>query len=305
VLMDQPRNLLAKFVLFGLILLAACQANVDPTPQSSGGTLGESGPKVIVVESFLADIAQNVAGERFNVEVLIPPGSDPHTFQPTPQDVTRIANSQLLIANGAGLEDWLQEILDNAGGERLVIEAADSLLSESTRPGDPHFWLDPNYVIHYAEQIRDGYILIDPAGEKDYTQNAADYVLQLEELDSWIAGQVAQIPSERRMLVTNHESFGFFADRYGFKIIGTVIPNVSTGTSPSAQQLVGLIETIKATNTTAIFLESGTNPELAEQVAREAGVKVIKDLLTHSVDPPGGYIEMMKYNTLAIVEALK
>jgi ABC-type Zn uptake system ZnuABC Zn-binding protein ZnuA len=305
VLMVQPRNLLAKFVLFGLILLAACQANVDPTPQSSGGTLGESGPKVIVVESFLADIAQNVAGERFNVEVLIPPGSDPHTFQPTPQDVTKIANSQLLIANGAGLEDWLQEILDNAGGERLVIEAADSLLSESTRPGDPHFWLDPNYVIHYAEQIRDGYILIDPAGEKDYTQNAADYILQLEELDSWIEGQFEKIPSESRMLVTNHESFGYFADRYGFEIIGTIIPNVSTGTSPSAQQLVGLIETIKATNTTAIFLESGTNPELAEQVAREAGVKVIKDLLTHSVDPPGGYIEMMKYNTLAIVEALK
>lgn len=304
-LMVQPRNLLAKFVLFGLILLAACQANVDPTPQSSGGTLGESGPKVIVVESFLADIAQNVAGERFNVEVLIPPGSDPHTFQPTPQDVTKIANSQLLIANGAGLEDWLQEILDNAGGERLVIEAADSLLSESTRPGDPHFWLDPNYVIHYAEQIRDGYILIDPAGEKDYTQNAADYILQLEELDSWIEGQFEKIPSESRMLVTNHESFGYFADRYGFEIIGTIIPNVSTGTSPSAQQLVGLIETIKATNTTAIFLESGTNPELAEQVAREAGVKVIKDLLTHSVDPPGGYIEMMKYNTLAIVEALK
>jgi ABC-type Zn uptake system ZnuABC Zn-binding protein ZnuA len=303
--MDQPRNLLAKFILFGFILLTACQSGLDATPQSDGGIIEESGPKVLVVESFLADIAQNVAGERFNVEVLIPPGSDPHTFQPTPQDVTKIANSQLLIANGAGLEEWLQEILDNAGGERLVIEAANGLLDEPTRPGDPHFWLDPNYVIHYAEQIRDGYILIDPAGEKDYIQNSADYVLQLEELDSWIAGQVAQIPSERRKLVTNHESFGFFADRYGFKIIGTVIPNVSTGTSPSAKQLVELIEAIKATSTAAIFLESGTNPELAEQVSREAGVKVIKDLLTHSVSPPGGYIEMMKYNTLAIVEALK
>jgi ABC-type Zn uptake system ZnuABC Zn-binding protein ZnuA len=303
--MDQPRNLLAKFVLFGTILLAACQANAGPTPQSSGGTLEESGPKVLAVESFLADIAQNVAGERFNVEVLIPPGSDPHTFQPTPQDVAKIANSQLLIANGAGLEEWLQEILDNAGGERLVIEAADGFLDEPTRPGDPHFWLDPNYVIHYAEEIRDGYIIVDPAGEADYIQNTVDYILQLEELDSWIAGQVAQIPSERRMLITNHESFGYFADRYGFDIIGTIIPNVSTGSSPSAQQLVELIEAIKATGTAAIFLESGTNPELAEQVAQETGVKVIKGLLTHSVDPPGGYIEMMKYNTLAIVEALK
>ena len=303
--MNQTRNPFTRFIYIGFILLTACQANTDAIPQSNGGTLEESGPMVLAVESFLADIAQSVAGERFDVEVLIPPGSDPHTFQPTPQDVTKIANSQVLIANGAGLEEWLQEILDNAGGERLVIEAAEGLSGNLSRPGDPHFWLDPNYVIHYAEEIRDGYIIVDPAGEAVYIQNTADYILQLEELDSWIAGQVEQIPSERRMLVTNHESFGYFADRYGFIIIGTIIPNVSTGSSPSAQQLVELIEAIKATSTAAIFLESGTNPELAEQVAREAGVKVIKDLLTHSVSPPGGYIDMMKYNTLAIVEALK
>jgi ABC-type Zn uptake system ZnuABC Zn-binding protein ZnuA len=303
--MNQTRNMLARFIYIGFALLAACQANIDPMPQSNGGTLEEGGPKVLVVESFLADIAQNVAGERFEVEVLIPSGSDPHTFQPTPRDVTKIANSQVLIANGAGLEEWLQEILDNAGGERLVIEAAEGLSGNLSRPGDPHFWLDPNNVIHYAEEIRDGYILADPAGEAVFIQNTTDYILRLEELDSWIAGQVEQIPSERRMLVTNHESFGYFADRYGFIIIGTIIPNVSTGSSPSAQQLVELIEAIIATSTAAIFLESGTNPEMAEQVAREAGVKVIKDLLTHSVSPPGGYIDMMKYNTLAIVEALK
>jgi ABC-type Zn uptake system ZnuABC Zn-binding protein ZnuA len=303
--MVQKRNLLAKFILVGVILLTACQRNTDPILQSNSGILEVSGPKVLAVESFLADIAQNVAGERFEVDVLIPPGSDPHTFQPTPQDVTKIANSQLLIANGAGLEEWLQEILDNAGGTRLVIEAAGGLPGNLSRPDDPHFWLDPNYVIHYAEQIRDGYIIVDPDGKADYIQNAADYIIQLEELDAWIVSQIEQIPSKKRKLVTNHESFGYFADRYGFDIVGTIIPNVSTGSSPSAQQLVSLIEAIKETNTAAIFLESGTNPELAEQVAREAGVKVIKDLLTHSVSPPGGYIDMMKYNTLALVEALK
>ena len=219
--------------------------------------------------------------------------------------MAKIANSQVLIINGAGLEEWLQEVLDNAGGERLVIEAAQGLSENSSRPSDPHFWLDPNYVNHYAEEIRDGYTQIDPAGEAIYAQNTADYIDQLQELDSWIADQVEQISPERRMLVTNHESFGYFADRYGFTIIGTIVPSVSTGSSPSAQQMVALIEAIKAANTPAIFLESGTNPELAEQVAREAGVKVIKDLLTHSILPPGGYIEMMKYNTLAIVEGLK
>lgn len=294
--------LLKKYICIGFIFLTACQTS---TALSSVESNEDNGTRVLVVESFLADIAQNVAGERLDVELLIPPGADPHTFQPTPQDVAKIANSQVLIINGAGLEEWLQEVLDNAGGERLVIEAARGLSENSSRPSDPHFWLDPNYVNHYAEEIRDGYTQIDPAGEAIYAQNTADYIAQLQELDSWIADQVEQISPERRMLVTNHESFGYFADRYGFTIIGTIVPSVSTGSSPSAQQMVALIEAIKAANTPAIFLESGTNPELAEQVARETGVKVIKDLLTHSILPPGGYIEMMKYNTLAIVEGLK
>ncbi len=294
--------LLKKYICIGFIFLTACQTS---TALSSVESNEDNGTRVLVVESFLADIAQNIAGDRFEVELLIPTGADPHTFQPTPQDVAKIANSQVLIINGAGLEEWLQEVLDNAGGERLVIEAARGLSENSSRPSDPHFWLDPNYVNHYAEEIRDGYTQIDPAGEAIYAQNTADYIDQLQELDSWIADQVEQISPERRMLVTNHESFGYFADRYGFTIIGTIVPSVSTGSSPSAQQMVALIEAIKAANTPAIFLESGTNPELAEQVARETGVKVIKDLLTHSILPPGGYIEMMKYNTLAIVEGLK
>ena len=294
--------LLKKYICIGFIFLTACQTS---TALSSVESNEDNGTRVLVVESFLADIAQNIAGDRFEVELLIPTGADPHTFQPTPQDVAKIANSQVLIINGAGLEEWLQEVLDNAGGERLVIEAARGLSENSSRPSDPHFWLDPNYVNHYAEEIRDGYTQIDPAGEAIYAQNTADYIDQLQELDSWIADQVEQISPEKRMLVTNHESFGYFADRYGFTIIGTIVPSVSTGSSPSAQQMVELIEAIKAANTPAIFLESGTNPELAEQVARETGVKVIKDLLTHSILPPGGYIEMMKYNTLAIVEGLK
>lgn len=299
------KKLLRAFGFCGLILLAACQASSTVTTQPSNETLEKGGINVLAVESFLADIAQNVAGQRLEVETLVPPGVDPHTFQPTPQDVIKIANSRVLIANGAGLEEWLQEIIDNAGGERLVIEAAQGISGNPARPDDPHFWLDPNHVISYTHQIQDGFKVVDPQGEAEYTQSTADYVLKLKELDAWIADQVEQIPPERRLLVTNHESFGYFADRYGFNIIGTIIPSASAGASPSAQQLVQLVEAIKGTNTPAIFLESGTNPELAEQVAREAGVEVIVDLLTHSILPPDGYIEMMQYNTLAIVEALK
>ena len=293
------RNCLLVLAGIGFLLLSAC------TTQTSGEIQGEVPPRVVVVESFLADIAQNIAGERLEIEVLVPADADPHTFQPTPQDVAKIAESQMLIANGAGLEEWLQEVIDNAGGERLVVEAAQGLPINEVRPGDPHFWLDPNYVVHYANQIRDGFTELDPHGASVYASNTSNYIAQLEEMDVWISDQVEVLSPEQRLLVTNHESFGYFADRYGFVIIGTVVPSVSTGSSPTAQQMVQLIEAIKATNTSAIFLETGSNPELAEQVAREAGVNLIVDLRTQPLLPQEGYIEMMKYNTQAIVEALR
>lgn len=297
-LVEINRAIKRQVFILGVLILAAC----GPT---AGGPTNVSGETVLAVESFLGDIAQNVAGERARVESLVPAGLDPHTFVPTPQDVARITESQVVITNGAGLEDWLGELLDNAGGERLVIEASEGLPEESPRPDDPHFWLDPTFTIHYVENIRDGLTRVDPAGGEVYAQKAAAYIEQLEELHKWIATQVAQIEPERRILVTNHESFAYFAERYGFEIIGTIVPSVSTGASPSAQQLVQLVEMIRETGAPAIFLESGTNPGLAEQVAREAGVEVIRDLHTHSVSPPGGYIEMMQYNTQTIVEALK
>ena len=175
--------------------------------------------------------------------------------------------------------------------------------------GDPHFWLDPVNVIKYTENIRDGLSQADPGGAETYARNADAYVAKLKELDAWISEQVKQIPAERRLLVTNHESFGYFADRYGFKIVGTVIPSVSTGASPSAQQLARLTDHIKATGAPAIFMETGASPQLAQQLAQEVGVKAVTELYTHSTTEASGpaptYIDMMKYNVKAIVDALK
>jgi len=293
-------------LLLTCLALAACQA----TPQSPAQ---ESTPgaelSVLAAETFLADIAQNVAGERVAVESILPLDLDPHTYEPTPQDLVKITNSQLLIVNGAGFEFWMDELIENRGGEQLVIEASEGLAESSERPGDPHFWLDPVSVITYVENIRGGLSTVDPAGEPVYRRNAAAYIDELKMLDVWIMDDVKQVPKERRILVTNHESFGYYADRYGFEIIGTIIPSASTGSSPSAQQLVQLVDEIRRTNAPAIFLESGSNPQLAEQVARETDVKVIGDLYTHSISPPDGaapsYLDMMMYNTRTIVEALK
>jgi ABC-type Zn uptake system ZnuABC Zn-binding protein ZnuA len=273
--------------------------------------------KVLVVETFLADITQNIAGDRLIIDTLLPIGVDPHAFQPTPQDVSRIAESQLLIINGAGFETWVVKTLDNAGGQHTVLEAAAGLTSrqpssnETLDPqhaSDPHFWLDPNNVIKYAENIRDGLTAADPAGKTIYAQNTEKYTHQLTELDQWIKTQVSQIPVEKRLLVTNHESFGYFADRYGFTILGTVIPSTSSEASPSAKQMAAIIDRIKQNSIKVIFLETGANPRLAEQIAQETGAQVITDLYTHSITAAGGeapsYIEMMKHN-VNMLAALK
>ncbi len=303
-----------SLLVFLALLLGACQ---PPAPQPVAGP----GLKILAVETFLADMAQNVAGSRASVEALIPAGTDPHAFEPTPQDIAKISSSQVLIQNGRGLEDWLTKILENAGGQRLVITVSDGLSARTPGPdevadsdlhdtqGDPHFWLDPLSAVHYVEAIRDGLSQADPQGKDIYAQNAAAYIARLKDLDLWIRSQVEQIPPAQRLLVTNHDSLGYYADRYGFTIRGSIVASFSSSASPSAQQLAALIDTIRQSKVRAIFLEQGSNTQLADQIAADTGIKVVTGLYEHSTTPPGGeaptYIDMIKVNTNLIVNALK
>jgi ABC-type Zn uptake system ZnuABC Zn-binding protein ZnuA len=274
---------------------------------------------VLATEGFLADVARNVAGNRLAVESLVPDGTDPHGFQPSPSDAARIADSQVLIVNGAGLDAYLDKLMSNVGGKRQVIEASAGLRPRSAKESelppaegeevDPHFWLDPLSVVRYAENIRAGLEQADPEGGPAYAANATEYSDRLRELDGWIQQQVKAIPPERRLLVTNHETFGYFADRYGFRIVGTVLPGTGTGAMPSARDVADLSRRIKQTGARAIFLETGSSPQLARAIAREEGVKVVTDLHTHSLTDASGlaptYIDMMRYNVRTIVDALR
>jgi ABC-type Zn uptake system ZnuABC Zn-binding protein ZnuA len=179
---------------------------------------------------------------------------------------------------------------------------------ESEHGADPHLCLDPNNMIVYVDNIRDGLTQYDRDGAKVYQANASAYNMQLQELDAWIAEQVAQIPSERRVLVTNHEAFGYFAKRYGFTVVGTIVQSFSSGASPSAQQMAELIDQIRLHEVPAIFLAASDNPSLARQIAEETGVQVITDLHLESLTdgaPAATYLDMMKYNVTKIVEALQ
>ena len=292
--------------LFFLLLVMATACSPSASSRSQTDIV------ILTSTTFLTDITRNVAGDRVKVESLLPVGADPHSYQPTPQDVAKIEQSKLLIINGAEYEHFLESLLENAGGERDIIEASSGLRlrtdAESEYGVDPHLWLDPNNVIVYVENIREGLTHLDPDGSAVYQSNADTYVSQLEVLDTWINEHVSQIPSERRLLVTNHEALGYFAERYGFTVIGAVVPSVSSDASTSAGQMAELIEQIKSSGTPAIFLDEVENPALAQQIADETGVTVVADLHLESLTdgpPAATYIDMMKHNVMQIVNALR
>jgi ABC-type Zn uptake system ZnuABC Zn-binding protein ZnuA len=288
---------LPSAVLFTSLLVAGCASATPPSPQT---------PRVMAAETFLADIAQNVAGDRFVVESLIAPGVDPHEFQLTPQDAIRLSNTPLLIVNGLGYESWLQRSIAVADNVRLVDASAG--LTPGPQ-GDPHLWTDPRNVVQYVENIRDAFTAMDPAGSAVYAANADAYIQELNALDQWIHSQVQQIPPSRRVLVTNHQALEAFARAYGFETAGVVIPGATSEAAPSAQQLAALIETIRSRNVPAIFLDISENQKLARQIATESGAQVITGLYVETLSPAGGpaptYIDMLKHNVGLIVGALK
>ena len=289
-------------------LLASCGAVAPRTPAPAGAL-----PHVLATETFLGDIAQNVAGNRIEVETLLSPGVDPHEYQLTPKDAIKIEQADVLLANGLGYETWLAKSLQASTGQRAIVVATDGLNpkpdpSGEHPEGDPHMWMSPVNVIHYVENIRAGLSRADPAGAAGYRTNTDDYIADLRELDGWIKGQVDQIPPEKRLLVTNHDALSYFAEDYGFKVVGAVTPGVSAEASPSAKQMADLIQTIKTSGAPAIFLDISENQELANQIASDSGARVVTDLyvetLSSSDGPAPTYIQMMMYDVSIIVNAL-
>jgi ABC-type Zn uptake system ZnuABC Zn-binding protein ZnuA len=292
------------FLTLIIFLLSAC------------GTPASSSPKadtvILTSTTFLADITRNIAGDRQSVDSLLPIGVDPHSYQPTPQDIAKIERSKLLIINGAEYEHFLEPLLENAGGERTVAEASAGISPREEAGGehavDPHMWLDPNLVIVYVENIRAALTAYDPEGASLYQANADAYVAKLQELDGWIKTEVEKIPADKRLLVTNHEALGYFAERYGFTVTGSVIPSFSSNAEPSAQQMAALVDAIKSLSVPCIFLDAADNNTLAQQIASETDVTVISDLYLESLTdgaPAGTYIDMMKHDVTRIVEGLK
>lgn len=275
---------------------------------------------MIATTSILGDVVSNVAGELVTLSVLLPPGTDPHSYEPTPQEMAAVAQADLVFANGLGLEIFLERMIQNAAGDIRVatvssgidllepVEESGQNNHSSQDEGDPHVWMDPNNVIVWAENILATLSELDPENALTYQANADNYQAALLELDAWVSQQVKNIPPENRELVTDHLVFAYYARRYELTQVGAVVPAISSIAEPSAQEVAALEDAIKLLNVRAIFFGSTVNPSLARRIAGDTRVQLVQ-VYTGSLSEPGGpastYIEMMRYNTNAIVQALK
>ncbi|GBC69391.1 Manganese transport system membrane protein MntB [archaeon HR01] len=299
-------------ILIPIILSITAAALLIPVNIGPAGGRGSEGRiSAVCTITIVADVVKNVGGDRVDVYSIVPLGGDPHIFQPTPSDAELVEKADIVFYVGLGLEHWLTRLVENLRQGSPLVRLSDGLrfrVDERTGEPDPHVWMDPTYVIQWAGRIADALSTLDPENRGYYQSNAARYIAELEELDSWIKTTLETIPPQNRKLITSHDAFRYFGDRYGFKIIGTVW-GITTDEEPSATLVSGLIEMIRREGVPSVFIETTINPQILRSVAEQAGVSVGGPLYGDSLGRPGSgaetYIGMMKTNTAAIVSALR
>lgn len=269
--------------------------------------------RVVTTTTVFADLIEHVGGDRVEAISIVPAGVDPHVFDPTPREGRNVATADLLFINGLGLEEWIEKLLQNAGSPGLrvttlsagltPIEGVSFSAHHHDEEGDPHFWLDVRHAMHYVRRIEQALSEYDPDGAAFYQANAAAYLAELEVLDNWIIDQISTISAENRVLVTYHDAFGYMAQRYGLDILGVLVRNPDS--EPSPRELATLVREIRQLGAKAIFAEPQINPQFAHNLASESGIIIAtlySDALTKTVPT---YIDMMRYNTNSLVEALR
>jgi zinc/manganese transport system substrate-binding protein len=284
--------------------------------QSMPGTL--SGKKSLVVTySVLGSVVKDLVGDEMNVTVSIPDGLDPHDWEPSARDIEAINKADLVVCNGLGLESGLEKTLAQAGKNGVkIFYAADHINVRHVGPNegiptddpdqavgaaDPHLWMDPivisEVVKALSEELKTGFNL-------DFSPQSAILQDRLTNLDREIAGIVSNLPEENRKLVTGHESMGYFAQRYGFKLVGVIVPGLSSQAGISAADLADLKTAISGSHVKAIFTELGTSPAVAKAIGDETGVRVV-ELTTHALPDDSSYFTFMRNIARVVTEALK
>jgi ABC-type Zn uptake system ZnuABC Zn-binding protein ZnuA len=308
-----------------IALLAGCAA-------PGGGTTDPNRLEVVATTTVIGDLVANVGGDRVSVTSLVPPGGEPHTFDPAPSDITILESAAIVFSNGLGLDEWLGDLVTDSGTDAPLVELGEDLVGVEYREGgahaqeggshegepaasgdphageehavDPHVWLNVAYAKLYVDRIADELTTIDAEGADLYAANAEAYGAQLDELDGYVRDTLEAIPEEHRNVVSFHEAFGYFAEAYGLTVVDTVVE--APGQDPSAGEVDALIHEIAEHEVRAILAEAQFPTDLVDRIAEETGASVVADLYTDSVGPPPAdtYVSMLRADVDAIAAAL-
>ncbi|MDI6023527.1 metal ABC transporter substrate-binding protein [Leucobacter sp. UT-8R-CII-1-4] len=333
---------------FAQLLSAAALGTAAVLALSSCSTSGEGAAaqsdrlQVVTTTTQLADFSAIVGGDNIELTSLMKPGSSAHHFDPTPGDLLAIGKADVLVINGVGLDEFIDNSIDASGFKGTIIDAstgvdlvAAAAISDEGKEGDehaeeeehdhshghghgdehdhgdlnPHLWTSPKQAEGMVKAIAVGLAKVDPSHSKDYTGRADDYNKKLSEMNDWIAAEFEKVPAEDRVLVTGHDSLRYYLHDYSIDYAGSLLPSFEDNAEPSAAEVDALVAAIKDRGVKAIFVESSLSPKLAQAVAKEAGVKVIDadTLFVDSLGPAGSgaetYISATLHNTNVILDA--
>jgi len=290
--------------VLGIVVMAtACGPARGDASAAAGDRI-----RVVATTTILADLVRQVGGSRVTVESLVPKGGEAHTFDPTPSDVRRVVEADLIVRNGLGLDDWLLNLIQDAGAKAPVVALGEGLPGvtyvASGSEVNPHLWMNVGYARGYAARIAAELERIDPAHADELAATARSYDARLATLDGDIRARLAAVPEADRTIVSFHDAFPYFAAAYGLTVDGTVVD--APGQDPSAAQVEALIREIRAKGVKAILAEAQFSDKLVRMIADEAGATVVSDLYTDSVGdaPVDTYEAVMRWDADRLVEVL-
>ncbi len=272
--------------------------------------IGQDKPLVVSTASIFADMAEVIGGNLIEVQSIVPIGGDPHIYEPTPTNAQLVNKADLVLKNGLTFEGWLNELIENSGTKATVTtitEGVQPISSETYQnSSDPHAWMDAKNGLIYIENIKKALIQLAPQYEQEFTFNYKLYKQQIEELDQEISAQIAGIPDAKRILITSHDAFRYYGKRYGIQV--EAVLGTSTDAEVQTSDMVRLNKIIKSSKVPAVFIETTVNPKLLEQLAKDNDIQIGGLLYSDSIgdkdSPAPTYLDMLRYNTKTIVEAL-
>lgn len=265
---------------------------------------------IVVSFSILKDLVENIGGEHVKVFSLVGPNGDAHIFEPTPDSSALISKADLVVTNGLGFEGWIDRLIEATNYKGPISVASQGIPSRRAAEGkeilDPHAWHDVMHVMTYAKNISKALVACDPAHQKVYRKRTQAYLKKLEALHKWILDEFKTVPLEKRRLITAHDAFHYFADRYRIQVLSP--QGITTGAEPSAKALAELMVQIKKEGIKALFLENMTNPKLMEQLSRDSGIAPAGTLYSDALSEKGEggetYEQMMRHNVTLIKKAI-